>query len=137
MLSYNNCRAEIVPVKASQDYADTDWAAIQLQLETMGIQQTLADFGVSSTEINNMMQQLNPEDVHKVALNMNQVMPAGDSVAIIVGILIIVILVIVILKLMNKEERLNQICFCEEQRPTQSSLCQDKSYSTNQNLRFL
>jgi len=103
MLSYNNCRAEIVPVKASQNYTEADWTAIQLQLETMGIQQTLTDFGMSPTEINTMVQQLTPEDVHRVALNMNQVMPAGDSVAIIVGILIIVILVIVILKLMNKE----------------------------------
>ena len=103
MLSNNNCRAEIVQVKASQDYTDADWAVIQLQLETMGIQQTLTDFGMSPTEINTMVQQLTPEDVHKVALNMNQLMPAGDGTGLIIGVLLVIILVIVILKLMNKD----------------------------------
>lgn len=99
----NNCKAEIAPVHASQDYSEADWQAIQLQLETTGIQQTLADYGMTINDINNLFQQLSPQDIHKLALNMSQVVPAGDGVAIIIGILIIVILVIVVLKLMNKE----------------------------------
>jgi len=38
-----------------------------------------------------------------LALNINQLVPAGDAVAVVIGLLIVVILVIVILKLLNKE----------------------------------
>jgi hypothetical protein len=100
---YNNCRAEIAPVHPSKDYSEIDWAAIQLQLESQSIQQTLSDYGMTTSDINSLFSQLSQQDIHKLALNIHQVVPAGDSVAIIVGILIIVILVIVILKLMNKE----------------------------------
>lgn len=99
----NNCKAEIAPLHASKDYSEADWQAIQLQLETTGIQQTLADYGMTTYDINTLFQQLSPQDIHKLALNINQVVPAGDGVAIVIGILIIVILVIVVLKLMNKE----------------------------------
>jgi hypothetical protein len=95
-------RAEVISVKASKDYGN-GWNSVQLQLESKMVSQVLHDYGMNSDEINSILQQLTNEDIHKLALDINQVVPAGDAVAVIIGILIIVILVIVILKLMNKE----------------------------------
>ena len=99
----NNCPAEIAPVHPSKVYNEIDWSAIQLQLESSSIQQALSDYGMKTSDINTLFQQLSQNDIHKLALNINQIVPAGDGIAILVGVLIIVILIIVILKLMNRE----------------------------------
>ncbi|OGF62238.1 MAG: hypothetical protein A2Y62_14010 [Candidatus Fischerbacteria bacterium RBG_13_37_8] len=101
-LGYKTCNAEISPVLSAKDYGK-NWQDVQQQLESQIIAQVLTDYGMKTDEVHSILQQLNQEEVHKLALNINQVVPTGDSVAIIIGILIVVILVIVILKLMNKE----------------------------------
>lgn len=101
-LGQNCVKAEVASVKTSKDYLN-QWANIQLQIESKMVTQVLKDYGMSKEEINSIFQELNKNDIHKLALNINQVVPAGDAVAVVIGILIIVILVIVILKLMNKE----------------------------------
>lgn len=101
-LGQNCVKAEVAPVKTSKDYAN-QWTDVQLQIESKMISQVMKDYGVSKEEINSIFKELSKEDIHKLALNINQVVPTGDAVAVVIGVLIIVILVIVILKLMNKE----------------------------------
>ncbi len=101
-LGQNSVKAEVTPLKTSKDYG-VQWVDVQLQLESKAIKQVLKDYGMNVDEINAIFKDLTNEDIHKLALNINQVVPAGDAVAIVIGILIIIILVIVILKLMNKE----------------------------------
>ncbi len=97
-----NSRAEISPIQSSKEYGQ-EWIQIQNQLESKMISQLLIDYGLNSSQINSLFQQLNQEDIHKLALNINQLVPAGDAVAVVIGLLIVVILIIVILKLLNKE----------------------------------
>lgn len=97
-----NIKAELSPIQSSKDYGE-EWINIQNQLESKMISQLLLDYGLKNSEIESLFKQLNQEDIHKLALNINQIVPAGDAIAVVVGLLIVIILVIVILKLLNKE----------------------------------
>jgi hypothetical protein len=66
------------------------------------VRERLKDFGYSSEEVQSRLSQLNDEQIHQLALKLDDLNVAGDSaLGIIIGLLIIVILVIVIIQLLG------------------------------------
>ena len=79
-----------------------DLQKVQLFLEMKMVRERLKDFGYSSEEVQSRLSQLNDEQIHQLALKLDDLNVAGDSaLGIIIGLLIIVILVIVIIQLLG------------------------------------
>ncbi len=82
---------------------EADLALLRGALERRLVQQRLVDLGVDPEEAAARLDQLTDEELHAAADQMRALVPGGDGVGLVIGILLIVLLVIVILKLMNKE----------------------------------
>jgi len=79
-----------------------DLQKVQLFLEMKMVRERLKDFGYTSEEVQSRLSQLNDEQIHQLALKLDDLNVAGDSaLGIIIGLLIIVILVIVIIQLLG------------------------------------
>lgn len=81
-----------------------DMEKVRTFLEAKIVQQRLADFGLTSTEVSSRLNQLSPEQLHKIATNIDHLDYGGDDViGTLIAVLVIVILIIVILKLMGRQ----------------------------------
>jgi len=89
----NCCIAEISPVHQSKDYSN-QWKEVQFQLETLSIYHSLIDYGMSAEEATALFQQLSAEDVHALALTIDQVAPAGNPVSLALVIFLIVPIIV-------------------------------------------
>jgi len=89
----HNCWAEISQVHASKDYKD-QWNNIQLKLETQIIQQRLLDYGLSSMDVDALFQKLSPKDIHKLSINIEQLVPAGNIVYVAALVFLITLVVL-------------------------------------------
>jgi hypothetical protein len=78
-----------------------DLHKIQKILETKMVSQRLSDLGFTSDEIKARMSQLNDQQIHQLALELDQMKVAGDGWEFIIGILIIAILVVILLQLLG------------------------------------
>lgn len=72
---------------------------IQRILESKIISQRLSEIGLSKNEINSRLNELNDDDIHQFASQLESLMPGGDAITTIMGLLVIAILVLVILQL--------------------------------------
>jgi hypothetical protein len=77
--------------------ADLD--KIQRVLEMKVVQDRLEKFGFTCDEIRSKMQNLSDQQIHQVALQIDDLRVGKDGAAVIIVLLLIVILVIVILQL--------------------------------------
>ena len=78
----------------------SDLEKVQKFLEMKMVRERLKEFGYTAEEIQSKLGQLSDEQVHQLALNLDDLNVAGDSgLGIIIAVLIIVILVIVIIQL--------------------------------------
>ncbi|OGP44189.1 MAG: hypothetical protein A2090_02640 [Deltaproteobacteria bacterium GWD2_42_10] len=84
------------PLNFSRE-ADID--KIQRVLESKIVSQRLAELGLSMDEINSRLNELNNAEMHQFASQLESLMPGGDTIIAIMGLLVIVILVLVILQL--------------------------------------
>ena len=75
-----------------------DLAKIQAVLENKLVSQRLQDLGFSPTEVATRLSQMSDEQIHRLALRLDEV-KVGGELGVIIAVLIIVILVIVILQL--------------------------------------
>jgi hypothetical protein len=80
-----------------------DVATIRANLERRLVQQRLVDLGVDPAEASARLDQLTDQELHAAADQMRALVPGGDGVGLVIGVLLIALLVIVILKLLNKE----------------------------------
>ncbi len=79
-----------------------DLQKVQLFLEMKMVRERLKDFGYTSEEVQSRLSQLNDEQIHQLALKLDDLNVAGDSgLGIVIALLIIVILVIVIIQLLG------------------------------------
>jgi hypothetical protein len=79
-----------------------DLQKIQKTLEMKMIGNRLAEFGLTPDEIRTRMSQLNDQQVHQFALQLDQMKVAGDSgLGIVIGLLVIAILVVILVYLLG------------------------------------
>jgi hypothetical protein len=78
-----------------------DMAAVQSALENRVVRQRLNDLGLSNSEIDRRLAKLSDEQLHQVAMQIEQQTAAGDGGGAVITVLIIVILVIVLLRLID------------------------------------
>jgi hypothetical protein len=78
----------------------TDLEKIQKVLEMKAISERLSQFGLTQDEIQKRLTQLSDQQLHQVALQLDDLKVGQDgALGIIIAVLVIVILVVVILKL--------------------------------------
>jgi hypothetical protein len=78
-----------------------DLQRIQKTLETKIVSQRLSDLGFSPDEIKTRIGQLSDQQIHRCAVELDQMKVAGDGLGLVIGILIIAILVVVLVKLLG------------------------------------
>ncbi len=77
-----------------------DFQKVQAILETKVAKQRLQDLGFSEQEIKSRLSQLSDQQLHKLALNIDELkVGKDDALFVIIGLLVIVILVVVLLNL--------------------------------------
>ncbi len=79
-----------------------DLATIQKILETKAVQQRLENLGFTRDEINNRLSQLDNEQIHQLALKLDELMVGGDGLGVVIALLVIVILVVILLQLTGR-----------------------------------
>jgi hypothetical protein len=90
--------SEVIDLKQVDRTADIE--KIQSILETKAVRERLKQFGLSHDEITERLSQLSDEQIHQIALQLDDLRVGQDSaLGVIIAILVIVILVIVILQL--------------------------------------
>jgi hypothetical protein len=80
----------------------TDLQKVRQFLEMKMVRERLKEWGYTPEEIQSRLSQLNDEQIHQLALKLDDLNVAGDSaLGIIIALLIIAILVIVIIQLLG------------------------------------
>ncbi len=77
----------------------TDLGKIQNFLEMKMVRERLKDLGFTSEEIQGKLRDLNDEQLHQMAMKVDELKVAGDAAGIVIGLIIIVLLVAVIIYL--------------------------------------
>lgn len=72
---------------------------IQTLLENKVAKQRLQDFGFSEQEVKSRLSQLSDQQLHKLALNIDELKVGQDGLGIIIALLVIAILVVVLIQL--------------------------------------
>ncbi len=89
--------SETVVLSGFDRAADLD--KIQKVLETKMVRERLQKLGFSHEEINNKVEQLSDQQIHQLALQLDELKVGGDGLGVVIALLVIVILVIIILQL--------------------------------------
>lgn len=76
-----------------------DLNKIQQILETKMIQQRLEQLGFTQDEITTRLSQLSDQQIHQLALQLDQLKVGGDGLGVIIALLVIAILVVLLLHL--------------------------------------
>ena len=76
-----------------------DLGKIQKFLEMKMVRERLRDLGFTSEEIQSKIKDLNDQQLHQLALKVDELKVAGDGAGIVVGLIIIALLVVVIIYL--------------------------------------
>lgn len=74
-----------------------DLQKIQATLETKVVKHRLQALGFSGEEIQNRLSQLSDQQLHNYAQQLDDLRPGGDTLGVIIGVLVIIALVLVIL----------------------------------------
>jgi hypothetical protein len=89
--------SEVIDMKQVDRTAELE--KIQSILETKAVRERLAQFGLSHDEITERLSQLSDEQIHQLALQLDDLRVGQDAAGVIIAVLVIIILVIVILQL--------------------------------------
>ena len=106
-LGIGSPRLEAMVVPSSQVAAGTaidsskDMATVQAALENKVVRQHLNDLGLTDAEIDQRLARLSPEQLHQVALQIDDQIAAADGGATIITVLVIAILAIVLIRLID------------------------------------
>jgi hypothetical protein len=76
-----------------------DLQRIQKVLETKMVRERLENLGFTKDEIQKRLSQLNDEQIHNLALNLDQLKVGGDGLGVIVALLVIALLVVALIYL--------------------------------------
>ena len=89
--------SEIIDLKPEDRTADIE--KIQNVLETKAVSERLSQFGLNQDEIAERLSQLSDEQIHQLALQLDDLRVGQDAAGVIIAVLVIIILIIVILQL--------------------------------------
>jgi hypothetical protein len=78
---------------------NTDLGRIQKFLEMKMVQERLKDLGFTPEEIQGKLKDLNDQQIHELAMKVDDMKVGGDGLGIIIALLVIAILVIVIIQI--------------------------------------
>jgi hypothetical protein len=76
-----------------------DLGKIQQILETKMVQQRLEQLGFTKDEISSRLSQLSDQQIHQLALQLDQLKVGGDGLGVVIALLVIAILVVLLLHL--------------------------------------
>jgi hypothetical protein len=91
-----------ISTSTSSDIRAKHLMNIRAELEKDAVAQRLADLGFSFDEVNSRLENLSDEQLHKFAMDLDQLRTGGDAIATLVGAALFVFLVILILDLTGK-----------------------------------
>jgi hypothetical protein len=80
---------------------DTDLQRVRSFLEMKVVADRFAQLGFSPKEVDSRLSALNDEQLHQVALKVNDLKVGGDGVGVVIALLIVVLIVILILRLLR------------------------------------
>jgi len=76
-----------------------DLQSIQKVLETKMVRERLENLGFTLEETQKRLTQLNDEQIHDLALNLDQLKVGGDGLGVVVALLVIALLVVAVIYL--------------------------------------
>ncbi len=76
-----------------------DLNKIQQILETKMVQQRLEQLGFTQDEISSRLSQLSDQQIHQLALQLDQLKVGGDGLGVVIALLVIAILVVLLIHL--------------------------------------
>jgi hypothetical protein len=79
-----------------------DLQKIQKVLELKMVSEKLKELGFTQEEIQGKLDQLSDEQLHQVALNLDELKVGGDGLGIVIGLLVIAILVVLLVYLLKR-----------------------------------
>lgn len=77
----------------------SDLNKIQSVIEQKMVRDRLEKYGLTKDEINSRLDKMDDDQIHNLALNLDQIRVGGDGIGLIIGLLIIAILVVVLIQL--------------------------------------
>ncbi len=86
-------------VALSQVDRQADLGKIQKVLETKMIKERLVQYGMTQEEVNTRLSQLSDQQLHKFALQIDDLKVGGDGLGIVIALLVIALLVVLIIQL--------------------------------------
>lgn len=90
--------SEIIAIAQGERTADLD--KIRQTLEVKAVSERLDQLGFSREDIRNRLVQLNDQQIHQIALQLDDLkVGQSDAIGLVIGVLVIAILVVVLLKL--------------------------------------
>ena len=76
-----------------------DSSNIRQVLENKMVSERLAQLGFTQEEVNSRLSQLSDQQLHKLAVNLDEIKTGGDGLGLIIGLLVIAILVVLLIQL--------------------------------------
>jgi hypothetical protein len=89
--------SEIIALSNIERTADLE--KIQKAIELKAVQERLTQLGLTQVEIQNRLAQLSDHQIHKLALQLDDLRVGQDALGVVIALLVIAILVVVLLKL--------------------------------------
>ena len=90
--------SEIIALAQTDRTADLE--SIQQVLESKAVRERLAQLGLTRDEIQNRMAQLSDQQIHQVALQLDDLkVGKGDALGVVVALLVIAILIVILINL--------------------------------------
>jgi hypothetical protein len=86
---------EVINALSSGRAADLD--SIRQALETKMVRERLEQFGLTSDEIDSRLSQLSDDQLHQLALQVDEIRAGGDAAGVIIALLIIILIVVLII----------------------------------------
>ncbi len=91
--------SDVIALAPSDRNADLE--KIQSVLENKIVKQRLQDMGFTDEEIKTRLSQLSDQQIHKLAMEIDNLKVGNDALGVIIALLIIAILIVVLLQLMG------------------------------------
>ena len=86
-------------IALSQGERTVDLQKIQNILEVKAVKERLSQLGLNHDEIQSKLSQLSDQQIHQIALQLDDLKIGQDALGVIIALLVIAILVVVLLKL--------------------------------------
>jgi hypothetical protein len=89
--------SEIIALSPAERAADLE--QVQKFLEMKIVRERLMELGLTPGEIQSRLDRIEPDQLHQIALKIDELEVAGDGLGIIIALLVIAILVVIFLQL--------------------------------------